>query len=200
MSIRFAPKGWEEILDIFGGRRPMDEFPALYEPIAHMRSTMEVRMWNVYTGNTENLDFMSIPACINNLPMLQYLVGYFRQTMKAAERANLCVMAAEACKAAKEFRAFRCWAYLRRVAQEEKAFVAQEEEMDCPTLSRMVDEIPTPLFSAVEYMSLSGFQKLIDDGFCDLNEEKEGVTPLAFAEAEGKCKYAAMLSTAGAVA
>lgn len=199
MSIRFAPKGWEEILEIFGGQRPMDEFPARYEPIAHMRSTMEARMWNFHKSKMENLDFMSIPACIGNLPMVQYLIGYFRQTMEAVDRANLCVMAANACRAAMEWRAFRCWAYLRRVAQEEKAFVAQDEKVNCSTLSRIVDDLPTPLFSAVGYMTLSGFQQLIDDGFCDLNEEKEGVTPLAFAETEGKCEYAKILSTAGAV-
>jgi hypothetical protein len=57
----------------------------------------------------------------------------------------------------------------------------------------LADDLYTPFFSAVEH-----FQRLVDDVFCDLDETRDGVTPMAFAQANGKSLHATIPSGAGA--
>lgn len=180
MSFRVNPPGWKEILEIMTHKRPIEDFPRFYEPIAHMHSCLEVRMTNPRTMETKTYGLLAIAAYSDDLEMVKYLVNYFREKMGTGNiwaRRNLLLMAADACEAAEEWRAYSCWAYLRRVAREEKPH--------CPDYASRADELRPTIFYAMEDMvSTTTFKQLVDAGFCDLDETHEGMTPHAYAVAK----------------
>lgn len=189
MSISINPFGWEKILEIMKRERPIEEFPRWYEPIAHMHTCLEFRMTNPWTMKTESYDVLGLPAATGDLDMVKYLVDYFRRTMgtgNVMDRRNLLLIAEKACKAAAEWQAYRCWAYLRCVAREEKPH--------CQEFARYADDLRPAIFYAMESnVGTKYFKKLIDDGFCDLDETHEGMTPLEYAVARQPA-YAEILS------
>lgn len=133
------------------------------------------------TGERIKMTSVMGEAAINDrLYVIQSLVAYmFGNEIRSDYLVEKEYLITKTCIAAMHWRAFRCWAYLRKLGGE---------------------PLPSPLFDAIMTLDVGAFDALIKDGFCDLEEEhdQEKLTPLGYAVAHKRWAHAKFLLNAGA--